>query len=327
MEAIAFALLASPMLVAWYSVADAAASTSRTSCHPPFSAASSSWSHRGPAAPASFAIAWALVVPVEACLSGSRRVIAWATALALVAVAMRRRLRVCRADRAGHRPRRARRLLHALGVVAAVAYGGSVAFMTHRLEALGLEISRSGEARYALLAENMNDLVTRHGASGQVGYASPAALAMLGVAPESLSGQGLFERVHVSDRPAYLSALSRALMTDGGLDQRVPPAPRGGDAAGLHLGRDALPPGRRHGEARHVVAVMRDISARKAHEVELEAARAAAETGQRGQEPLPRHDEPRAAHAAQRGHRLLRDADQRGDDGPRSPSAARNMPS
>jgi two-component system, cell cycle sensor histidine kinase DivJ len=223
----------------------------------------------------SFALAWALVVPLEASLSGSRRVIAWSLGQALLAV-----VTVAVAQMAGWvapTGAAASSLLQGVGVLAAIAYGGSIALVTQRLTTLGVEITRSGEARYALLAENMSDLVTRHAPSGHVTFVSPAAQALLGVEPEALSGQGLFERVHVSDRPAYLSALSRALSTNEPtvIEFRL----RCEGSAGprfVWVEMRSRPAG--EGTGRHVVAVMRDVSARKGHELELETARSAAET-------------------------------------------------
>jgi two-component system, cell cycle sensor histidine kinase DivJ len=224
---------------------------------------------------ASFALAWALIVPLEACLSGSRHVISVAAALAALVVAG-----IGFADQFGWLPAAvgpaSSPALSALGVLAAIAYGSSIALTAHRLDSLGADIARSGEARYAMLAENMNDLVTRHGASGHVTYASPAANALAGVRAEELLGQGLFERVHVSDRPLYLSALSDALAKDmaTAAEFRL----RRDSEEGLRFVwvemrcRPAGPEG-----ARHVVAVMHDVSARKLHQLEVEKARAVAE--------------------------------------------------
>src|SRR4029077_7847716 len=66
------------------------------------------------------------------------------------------------------------------------------------------------EDRYRLLAENMGDVISRHHRNGAVRFISPAAAAMLGTPVPRLFGHGLFERVHVADRPAYLTALSDA---------------------------------------------------------------------------------------------------------------------
>ena len=70
---------------------------------------------------------------------------------------------------------------------------------------------RIGEERYRLLAENATDLITRHDEKGRVVFASLAAQQLFGEPAQKITGDGLFERVHVADRPAYLTALSRSL--------------------------------------------------------------------------------------------------------------------
>ena len=66
------------------------------------------------------------------------------------------------------------------------------------------------EDRYRLLARNMTDVITRHGRDGAVVFVSPAAVALFGVRVAELHGHGLFNRIHVADRPAYLTALGDA---------------------------------------------------------------------------------------------------------------------
>src|SRR5260370_34416965 len=56
----------------------------------------------------------------------------------------------------------------------------------------------------------MSDGLSRHSRNGAVQFISPAAEAMLGTPVARLGGHGLFDRVHVADRPAYLTALSEA---------------------------------------------------------------------------------------------------------------------
>ena len=63
----------------------------------------------------------------------------------------------------------------------------------------------------ALLAENATDMITRHDEKGRVIFASLAAQQLFGEPVQKIAGDGLFERVHVADRPAYLTALSRSL--------------------------------------------------------------------------------------------------------------------
>ena len=84
------------------------------------------------------------------------------------------------------------------------------------------------EDRYRLLARNMSDVISRHSRNGAVQFISPAAEAMLGTPVARLAGHGLFDRVHVADRPAYLTALSDAA--------------RGGEARSVEfrLRRDAV---------------------------------------------------------------------------------------
>ena len=138
------------------------------------------------------------------------------------------------------------------------------------------------EDRYRLLARNMSDVISRHSRNGAVQFISPAAEAMLGAPVARLQGHGLFDRVHVADRPAYLTALSdaarggearsvefRLRRDSGGADRTIPP---------IHLGRNALPPVRAgHSGEAEVVAVMRDVTDRKMQEQALEQARIAAE--------------------------------------------------
>ncbi len=132
----------------------------------------------------------------------------------------------------------------------------------------------------------MTDMITHHGRNGDVLFASAAAERLLKASAHELSGHGLFERVHVGDRPAYLTALASAAVQDGErcLEFRVRPNAVGpGTGVDRHflwvemrcraLERAA---GER-GAEREVVAVMRDITARKAQEDAVAEARSEAE--------------------------------------------------
>jgi cell cycle sensor histidine kinase DivJ len=223
----------------------------------------------------SFAVAWLPIVPVEAWMSGSRRIVAWAGGMAVLTLGA-----ICAVDAAGLLAEpvglAASPILQVLGVMAAALYASGLAVLDNGLHSFGAELTRSGEDRYALLAENMNDLVTRHGRAGQVTYASPAAQAVIGAPAQSLVGHGLLDRVHVSDRPAYLSALSRAQAgeTDRPIEFRLRRQAETGPGF-IWVEMRCRPTGADAG--RHVVAVIRDISERKAHEHEVETARAEAE--------------------------------------------------
>ena len=142
------------------------------------------------------------------------------------------------------------------------------------------------EDRYRRLAADMTDMITHHGRNGDVLFASAAAERLLKASAHELSGHGLFERVHVGDRPAYLTALASAAVQDGErcLEFRVRPNAEG---PGTGVDRQFVwvemrcralerAAGER-GAEREVVAVMRDITARKAQEDAVAEARSEAE--------------------------------------------------
>ena len=62
--------------------------------------------------------------------------------------------------------------------------------------------------RYRLLAHNMGDVISRHRRDGTVQFISPAVEKLLGTHFTRLLSHGLFDRVHVADRPLTLMALS-----------------------------------------------------------------------------------------------------------------------
>ena len=99
-------------------------------------------------------------------------------------------------------------MLTAFGVASATLYAAGLAFSAEALARTTVSLLTSEEDRYRLLARNMSDVISRHGRNGAVQFISPAAEAMLGAPVTRLIGHGLFDRVHVADRPAYLTALS-----------------------------------------------------------------------------------------------------------------------
>ena len=123
--------------------------------------------------PSSFAMVWLVLVPTEAVLSGSRRVVLVASSLAIGVIAG-----LCYAsfDAVGtiNVPMNsASVLLPAISSILAVFYGlGAAISIDHvaRAEDMKKEL---GEARYRMLAQYMSDLITRHNRTGQVTFASP----------------------------------------------------------------------------------------------------------------------------------------------------------
>src|SRR6202000_1937252 len=154
----------------------------------------------------SFAAIWLVVIPLEAALSASRRVVAFASGLALASAAL-----LIVLGHSGMLPApdpTLRSLCMAFGVASGTLYAAGLAFSAESLARTSVSLLSVEEDRYRLLARNMSDVISRHHRNGAVQFISPAAEAMLGTPASRLTGHGLFDRVHVADRPAYLTALS-----------------------------------------------------------------------------------------------------------------------
>jgi cell cycle sensor histidine kinase DivJ len=238
----------------------------------------------------SFAAIWLVVVPLEAALSASRRVVAFASALALacaallIALGRLDMLPALQAGAAWHG------VLVACGVASATLYAVGLALGAESLARTSVALRHVEEDRYRLLARNMSDVISRHRRNGAVQFISPAAETMLGIPVSQLAGHGLFDRVHVADRPAYLTALSDAAR--GGEARSVEFRLRRETSRGGERGPnnsfdfiwvemrcrplDAALETRAAAEA-EVVAVMRDVTDRKIGEQALDLARTAAE--------------------------------------------------
>lgn len=235
---------------------------------------------------ASFAAIWLVVVPLEAALSASRRVVALASILALSAAGL-----LLVADLSGSLPHsvvtmQSQGAFAALGIVSASLYATGLALGAESLARTGFWLLYAEEDRYRLLARNMTDVIARHGSHGSIQFISPAAESLLGTRADELLGHGLFDRVHVADRPAYLTALADASANGDTKSvefriRRTSPDARGGSEFTWvemrcrplnHLsGAQPAAPGR------EVVSVMRDISARKVQEHAVEIARTESE--------------------------------------------------
>jgi cell cycle sensor histidine kinase DivJ len=183
-----------------------------------------------------------------------------------------------------------RGIFMAFGVATATLYAAGLAFGAESLARTSVSLLYVEEDRYRLLARNMSDVISRHRRNGAVQFISPAVEAMLGTPVPRLLGHGLFDRVHVADRPAYLTALSDAAR--GGearsVEFRVRRDARRGGERGLNGQVDFIwvemrcrpleqAPDTTASPEAEVVAVMRDISDRKSQEQALDLARTAAE--------------------------------------------------
>ena len=235
---------------------------------------------------ASFAAIWLVVVPLDAALSASRRVVAIASTFALAAAGL---LMLLGAQHLLPPPgTNAPEALATLGIVSAGLYATGLALGGEALARTSFWLLYAEEDRYRLLARNIADVITRHDRDGAVLFVSPAAEPLFGLRTGQLHGHGLFERVHVLDRPAYLTALGDAAAfgeprsvefrvrreaadTDGQsatefvwVEMRCRPLQQtGGESSGKNR--------------REVVAVLRDVTERKLQQQALIDAHAGTE--------------------------------------------------
>jgi cell cycle sensor histidine kinase DivJ len=235
----------------------------------------------------SFAAIWLVVVPLEAALSASRRVVATASTFALAAAGGLLLLGQhgwlpspeASASETG--------ALAALGIISASLYATGLALGAESLARTSFWLFYAEEDRYRMLARNMTDVITRHGRHGAVLFVSPAAEPLFGATVSELLGHGLFDRVHVADRPAYLTALGQSASQGGDVQSvefRVRRDKTGAQSDAqfiwIEMRCRPLDPGTgaaEHGPDREVVAVMRDVTERKEQERAVEDARSESE--------------------------------------------------
>ena len=124
------------------------------------------------------------------------------------------------------------------------------------------ESLRESEERYRLMADNATDLIARHSPQGVYLYASPACRAMLGYRPEELLGTGAYGYMHPEDADLLRRAdvASGTFLSAGTAIYRI----RRKD--GTYVWCETTARTVRHpftGEVEEIIAVSRDITARR----------------------------------------------------------------
>jgi len=142
-----------------------------------------------------------------------------------------------------------------------------------RLRATAEAAVHESEARYRLLAENVADVVVQLNFDGAICYASPAARHVLGWAPQDLEGTNLSEVVHADHRRELEQVLSD--MGVGADSARLVNQIRRADGSYVWVETTfKVTADFDRGTTSEIVAVLRDVSRRKAAEDELHAANA-----------------------------------------------------
>jgi two-component system, cell cycle sensor histidine kinase DivJ len=234
----------------------------------------------------SWLIPWMVAVPLQAALASDRRIVAWAAGLAgfgLVILAAVQWLGHLHAPSAMPL---SPMVLAFIGAMSAMAYAAALAAMIQLVYRRSENAVRAGDEPYRLLAENATDMITHHDEKGRVIFASFAALQLFGEVAHKIAGDGLFERVHVADRPAYMTALSRSLANNEpiAVEFRIRRAGPIETARYVWVEMRCRPLQVSEGEAparSGIVAITRDISDRKSQEAELIRTRNEAESASR----------------------------------------------
>jgi two-component system, cell cycle sensor histidine kinase DivJ len=234
----------------------------------------------------SWLIPWMVAVPLEAALATDRRIVAWAAGVAGLGLTILGLGEWFGYMQAPHALSLSPILLAFIGAMTATAYCAALAVMVQLVHKRSETAIRAGEERYRLLAENATDMITRHDEKGRVVFASLRAQQLFGEPAQKIIGDGLFERVHVADRPAYLTALSRCHADSEpiAVEFRVRRAGAAGPARYVWVEmrcRPMRPQDTTAVERPSIVAVTRDVSDRKAQEAELTRTRDEAESASR----------------------------------------------
>ncbi|ACL55744.1 PAS domain-containing sensor histidine kinase [Methylobacterium nodulans] len=230
--------------------------------------------------PTSAASLWLVMIPIEALMAGTHRAAIQAAGFAAAGAVAIAVMEPASEPALGWSAAVAMPIF----AITAICHVLSLAIEYRRREGSWSDRLRAASARNALLLDVVDDLVTWHDRNGGVLQASRGAIRLAGASPQSLLGRGLLGRVHVSDRPAFLKAISDAASLDGPvtvqfrLHADLPASGEPGRVIWAEMRAHRVPAGAGAvpGQAA-VVAVTRDVSEHHRHAAELDRARAEAE--------------------------------------------------
>ena len=231
----------------------------------------------------SFLIFWMLVVPVEAAMSGSRRVVVFSLLLSFCVIAALGFAEHAQWLPASLVPDVQRKAVMAVGLVSALAYIGMLAATIDHLYGKSEEAVQDSAQRYQLLAENATDMITRHETNGDVSFVSGAANRLVSCEPQALLGRGYVGLIRPEDRQAYVSALVTAAETgepasaEFRLSNEAAGSATGQAYKWVELNCRPIINGSDVEGPLQLVAVSRDITHRKEQQEELRKARDLAE--------------------------------------------------
>nr|WP_321463353.1 PAS domain-containing sensor histidine kinase [uncultured Cohaesibacter sp.] len=151
---------------------------------------------------------WLGVIPLEVALSGNQKIIKQALLVCLAALAALGAMEAAQILDHAAMGEEGISMIGAFSIMAAIVYGGALAVRIDLLHRERLCMLQAEEMRYRSIADTISDMITRHDRSGDVTFASATASCLLNVQQEALLGSGLFQMIHIPDRPKFLQALS-----------------------------------------------------------------------------------------------------------------------
>jgi len=174
-------------------------------------------------------------------------------------------------------------------VLAAIAYATALAYGIVAFQARLMRSETLTSEHYRAVYDAIGDLVIHHDRNGSVEYVSANCADLFGMTAAELTGRGLFERIHVADRPAFLKAVADAATSADfavaclRLRTNAPDSGKRGEATfrvvemrARRFSSDATPG---TGGRGRVVSILRDVTTIKQREDEVESARLAIEEG------------------------------------------------
>jgi cell cycle sensor histidine kinase DivJ len=223
-------------------------------------------------------VVWFALVPAEAALAGGRPIVVRAAAAATVALAIVAAIQAFGVLPASRLPGPAWEF-YSVSIFIAIVQAALVAAAAQDRQRAADEAAAQGAAMYRFLADNAMDLITRHSSDGRIRFASPAAMPLLGLTPESLIGVAPAALCHPDD----LMAVQSAFMDSAYFGKPATAEVRLKRAGGSHVWAEirCRPVPRPDGDGADIVAVTRDITERKAYERELIEARDLSEEANR----------------------------------------------
>lgn len=227
---------------------------------------------------ADFGLGVALLAPVYASLLARSPLKARSWALALLVVVSAVLTSLCLPEwTSGARPE--------IAVFAGITYGLcalAIGYCGNRLNSAFEVHERAQVQAYRHLIEHVQDAVMRFATDGELLFASRSSESLFGCRRYELSWGGLGSRIHVADRPAFLTAFADS--NQGGVARTIEVRMRRDDPAGrvphfiwAEIAFSPVVDEQRPGGRHEVVALLRDISERKDQEAQMRRARQDAE--------------------------------------------------